>query len=103
MTDDMLPPPPTPPTDEVQVDPRDSMWLLFDQGNQLDNKWYNTFAAALQGARSTKWRHAHWMIFAPETHGGSIVRRYDSGEEFEYWREMKERGSANIGPIPAVK
>lgn len=70
---------------------------LFDSGNNLENQWYDTFAAALQGARSTRWRSARWFIFDPQ---GRIVRRYDSGEEFEYWRAMRKRGLANTGPIP---
>lgn len=96
-------PTPTPAPQLDAPNPFYDMWELFDQNNNLDNQWYDTFAAALQGARSTKWRTTKWIIFAPEKTGGSVARRYDSGEEFEYWRAMLARGSANSGPIPSVE
>lgn len=97
----VCPPPPEDPADRYDLTA--SQFLLFDQGNNLENQYYDTFAAAVQGARSRRWRGSRWIIFAPDKQGGGVVRRYDSGEEFEYWRAMDERGSANIGPIPDVK
>lgn len=78
-------------------DPTIGMWELFDNDHVRENQWYNNFAAALQAARSIKWRFSSWLIFDPE---GNIVRRFDSGEECEYWRTMQDRGLANLGPVP---
>ncbi len=86
--------PPKPP------DPYAGLWELFDTDNNRENKWFGNFAAALQGARSVKWRDVRWIIYDPS---GNVARRYDSGEEIEYWRAMKDRGSANIGPIPVIE
>jgi glutathione peroxidase-family protein len=85
---------------ETSPDPRDSMYELFDNGHELENKWFNNIAAALQAARSIKWRFSRWVIFDPK---GNIVRRFDSGEECEYWRTMQARGQANLGPVPDFK
>jgi glutathione peroxidase-family protein len=72
----------------------DLMFELFDNNHTLDNQWFVNFAAALQAARSVKWRFSPWVIFNPQ---GEIVRRYDSGEECEYWRTAPQRGA-----IPAL-